>query len=218
MARPQSPRHRSGRVYRLTLVERFTREGARVRAFVRYNSRDDRGWLDDVAAESIADVDVYAGDLQNPEAVAKAVAGCDAVLHLGAIIPIPYSYRHPREYVFANIDGTINVLEASRREGVSRIVQVRPPRCTGLRRWCRSPRRIPSTHSRHTPPQRLRWTARALRLALVRDTRRRRSDACQTHVQADRSTATPRLQALCITSAHVRKRLHARRFVHAGTR
>jgi dTDP-glucose 4,6-dehydratase len=107
-----------------TLVERLVREGAGVRAFVRYNSRGDHGRLDDVAPEVLAEVDVYAGDLQNPEAVNNAVNGCDAVLHLGALIPIPYSYRHPREYVFANVDGTINVLEAARRAGVSRVVQV----------------------------------------------------------------------------------------------
>jgi dTDP-glucose 4,6-dehydratase len=107
-----------------TLVERLVREGAVVRAFVRYNSRGDRGRLDDLTAETLAEVDVYAGDLQNPEAVNNAVSGCDAVLHLGALIPIPYSYRHPREYVFANVDGTINVLEAARRAEVSRVVQV----------------------------------------------------------------------------------------------
>jgi len=107
-----------------TLVELLVREGADVRAFVRYNSRGDRGRLDDVAADLLAEVDVYAGDLQNPEAVAGAVEGRDAVLHLGALIPIPYSYRHPREYVFANVDGTVNVLEACRRFDVSRLVQV----------------------------------------------------------------------------------------------
>ena len=95
-----------------------------MRALVRYNSRGDHGRLDDVADDVLADVDVYAGDLQNPEAVANAVADRDAVLHLGALIPIPYSYRHPREYVFANVDGTINELEASRRAEVSRVVQV----------------------------------------------------------------------------------------------
>ena len=107
-----------------TLVERLVREGARVRAFVRYNSRSDHGRLDDVPVEVLSEVEVYAGDLQNPEAVANAVTGCDAVLHLGALIPIPYSYQHPREFVFANVDGTINVLEASRRAGISRLVHV----------------------------------------------------------------------------------------------
>ena len=68
-------------------------------------------------------MDVYAGDLQNPEAVDGAMVGREIVLHLGAI-PIPYSYKHPREFVYANIDGTINVLEASRSAQVARVVQV----------------------------------------------------------------------------------------------
>jgi nucleoside-diphosphate-sugar epimerase len=60
----------------------------------------------------------------NPEAVTNAVAGCDTILHLGALIPIPYSYRHAREFVDTNVTGTLNVLEASRKIGVDRIVQV----------------------------------------------------------------------------------------------
>jgi dTDP-glucose 4,6-dehydratase len=107
-----------------TLVEQLVRAGARVRAFVRYTSRGDIGRLDDLPADLLEQVEVYAGDLANPEAVQNAVAGCDAVLHLGALIPIPYSYRHPREYISANVEGTINVLEAARRTGVSRVVQV----------------------------------------------------------------------------------------------
>jgi dTDP-glucose 4,6-dehydratase len=107
-----------------TLVELLVASGANVRAFVRYNSRGDYGRLADLDREALAEVDVYTGDLQNPEAVATAVTGCDAVLHLGALIPIPYSYKHPREYVFANVDGTMNVLEAVRRANVARIVQV----------------------------------------------------------------------------------------------
>ncbi|MCZ7590360.1 MAG: GDP-mannose 4,6-dehydratase [Gaiella sp.] len=107
-----------------TLVDILVRRGASVRAFVRYNSRDDHAHIEDLDRDIRAEVDVYSGDLQNPEAVAGAVAGRDVVLHLGALIPIPYSYRHPREYVFANIDGTINVLEACRQRDVSRVVQV----------------------------------------------------------------------------------------------
>jgi NAD dependent epimerase/dehydratase len=106
------------------LVEYLVRRGARVRAFVRYNSRNDFGQLETCDPAVLEEVEVFTGDLTNPEAVAGAVEGCEAVLHLGALIPIPYSYRHPREYVAANIVGTLNVLEASRRAGVSRIVQV----------------------------------------------------------------------------------------------
>jgi NAD dependent epimerase/dehydratase len=106
------------------LVELLVRVGADVRAFIRYNSRNDFGQLERLPTEVLEAVDVYAGDLVNPEAVANAVDGRATVLHLGALIPIPYSYRHPREFVAANIEGTLNVLEAARRSSVERIVQV----------------------------------------------------------------------------------------------
>jgi NAD dependent epimerase/dehydratase len=106
------------------LVELLVGRGATVRAFVRYTSRGDRGWLEHLDPSAAGEVDVFAGDLVNPEAVASAVAGCEVVLHLGALIPIPYSYRHPREFVAANVVGTLNVLEAARRADVRRIVQI----------------------------------------------------------------------------------------------
>jgi NAD dependent epimerase/dehydratase len=106
------------------VVERLVEAGAVVRAFVRYNSRSDYGRLQALAPAVLAEVDVYPGDLTNPEAVAGAMSGCDAVLHLGALIPIPYSYRHPREFVSANVEGTLNVLEAARRLDVERVVHV----------------------------------------------------------------------------------------------
>jgi NAD dependent epimerase/dehydratase len=106
------------------LVELLVEQGADVRAFVRYNSRSDRGWLDRVGTSIIDNVDVFTGDFVNPEAASNAVAGCEIILHLGALIPIPYSYQHPREFVETNIVGTLNVLEAARRADVARIVQV----------------------------------------------------------------------------------------------
>jgi NAD dependent epimerase/dehydratase len=106
------------------LVEQLIEAGIKVRAFVRYNSRNDYGRLEDIPPTVLAEVDVYTGDLTNPEAVAAAMAGCDAVLHLGALIPIPYSYRHPREFLSTNAVGTLNVLEAARRVDVLRVVQV----------------------------------------------------------------------------------------------
>jgi len=104
------------------LAERLVREGATVRAFVRYNSRGDHGWLDLSDPETSAEIEIFRGDLANPEAVTGAIEGREVVLHLGALIPIPYSYRHPREFVTANVTGTLNVLEAARREGVIRLV------------------------------------------------------------------------------------------------
>lgn len=106
------------------LVEFLLARGAKVRGFVRYTSRGDAGWLDRLDPAVRSEVDVYAGDLTNPEAVASALDGCDTVLHLGALIPIPYSYRHPREFVAANVVGTLNMLEAARKAEVRRVVQV----------------------------------------------------------------------------------------------
>ena len=92
------------------LAEALVRAGASVRAFVRYTSRGDHGWLEAADPDVVSELEIYRGDLANPEAVSGAVAGRDVVFHLGALIPIPYSYRHPREFVTANVDGTLNVL------------------------------------------------------------------------------------------------------------
>jgi dTDP-glucose 4,6-dehydratase len=104
------------------LAETLARAGASVRAFVRYTSRGDHGWLELTEPDLTRSIEIFRGDLTNPEAVAGALEGCEAVFHLGALIPIPYSYRHPREFVTANVVGTLNVLEAARRGEPARIV------------------------------------------------------------------------------------------------
>ncbi len=104
------------------LTEALARAGAEVRAFVRYNSRGDHGWLEVADPDVSQEIEVFRGDLGNPEAVAGGMAGREVVFHLGALIPIPYSYRHPREFVTANVEGTLNVVEAARREEPARIV------------------------------------------------------------------------------------------------
>jgi NAD dependent epimerase/dehydratase len=104
------------------VCELVVRAGGTVRAFVRYNSRNDYGCLEFCDSEVLHELEIFTGDLANPEAVSGAVAGSDVVLHLGALIPIPYSYRHPREFVTANVSGTLNVLEAARRLQVARLV------------------------------------------------------------------------------------------------
>jgi dTDP-glucose 4,6-dehydratase len=104
------------------LVETLAREGARVRAFVRYNSRGDAGLLRQLPQEIRAELDVVAGDLRDPQAVDKAVAECDVVFHLGAIISIPYSYVHPYETAETNFMGTLNVLLASQTHAVERLI------------------------------------------------------------------------------------------------
>ena len=104
------------------LTEALAQAGAEVRAFVRYNSRNDYGWLEQLDPTLRDEVEIFRGDLANPEAVANAIRDRDTIFHLGALIPIPYSYQHPREFVEANVVGTLNVLEACRREPVRRLV------------------------------------------------------------------------------------------------
>ncbi len=104
------------------LVEALAGAGARVRAFVRYNSRRDWGLLSRLSAETLAKVTVIPGDLRDLPAVLEATRGVSHVFHLGALIAIPYSYQNPGEVVETNVMGTLNVLLAGREAGVRRIV------------------------------------------------------------------------------------------------
>lgn len=105
------------------LVERLARQGARVRAFVYYNSWNSVGWLDDLPKAVRTEVEAFPGDVRDAERVAQATAGCAYVFHLASLIGIPYSYAAPRAYVDTNVTGTLNVLEACRRnEGLIRLV------------------------------------------------------------------------------------------------
>ena len=100
------------------LVEMLQEEGAEVRALVRYNSRSNRGLLELVPREVLAEVEVVPGDIRDVEAVAQAVEGCELVFHLAALIAIPYSYRNPRDYFETNVLGTLNVAQACRARDV----------------------------------------------------------------------------------------------------
>lgn len=104
------------------LVERLVSEGADVRAFVRYNSRNDYGMLKLISADVFSKIEIMQGDLRDNEAVRNAVKGVDTVFHLGALIAIPYSYVNPREVIDVNIMGTLNVLMAARDFGTRRVV------------------------------------------------------------------------------------------------
>jgi dTDP-glucose 4,6-dehydratase len=104
------------------LVETLALCGARVRAFVRYNSRGDPGLLSLLPAPVLEEVEICAGDLRDLPAVEEAVRGVSHVFHLGALIAIPYSYEHPAEVVETNVIGTLNVLLAARQAGSERIV------------------------------------------------------------------------------------------------
>jgi dTDP-glucose 4,6-dehydratase len=102
------------------LVERLASEGAKVRALVHYNGRGDRGWLAQSPIER--ELDVVVGDVSDSESVLSAMEGVDVVFHLAALIAIPYSYAAPRSYARTNVEGTLNILQAARQVGVSRVV------------------------------------------------------------------------------------------------
>ncbi len=104
------------------LVERLVELGAKVRALVRYNSRNDWGLLELLTTPVKEHLEVVAGDITDPFGVARAMAGCEVVFHLAALIAIPYSYIAPSQFVAVNCGGTLNLLEAARQQGVARFV------------------------------------------------------------------------------------------------
>jgi len=104
------------------LTEVLVRAGHDVRAFVLYNSFNSWGWLDQCAEDVKGKFEVFAGDIRDPNGVRMAMKGCDIVLHLAALIAIPYSYHSPDTYVDTNIKGTLNVLQAARELGVCRVI------------------------------------------------------------------------------------------------
>ena len=106
------------------LVERLLADGHEVRALVRYSSTSSIGFLGEARAAHPDALTIEAGAVEDPGCVQRLVAGCDGVLHLAALIGIPYSYIAPRHYVQTNIVGTINVLDAVRNHGVGRLVHV----------------------------------------------------------------------------------------------
>jgi NAD dependent epimerase/dehydratase len=104
------------------LVEALVKKGAKVRALVHYNSRNDWGMLEDVPASTLAGVEIITGDLKDSDCVREAVVDQQVVFHLGALIGIPYSYVNPRDVVDTNVTGTLNVLTAALDAGVEKMV------------------------------------------------------------------------------------------------
>jgi len=117
------------------LVEHLVRGGYDVRAFVLYNSFNSWGWLDHAAPEIRESLDVFAGDIRDPHGVRQAMKGCDIVLHLAALIAIPYSYHSPDTYVDTNVKGTLNIVQAARELGVSKVVHTSTSEVYGTARF-----------------------------------------------------------------------------------
>jgi dTDP-glucose 4,6-dehydratase len=117
------------------LVEALVRGGTQVRAFVLYNSFNSWGWLDRCDPKVRGQFEIFAGDVRDPHGVRTAMAGCDAVLHLAALIAIPYSYHSPDTYVDTNVKGTLNVVQAARELGVRRVVHTSTSEVYGTARF-----------------------------------------------------------------------------------
>ena len=103
-------------------VEKLLESKCQVKAFVFYNSFNNWGWLDSLSQEQLDQVEIFTGDIRDPHGVRDAMKGCDIIMHLAALIAIPFSYHSPDSYVDTNIKGTLNVLNACRDLGVEKII------------------------------------------------------------------------------------------------
>lgn len=104
------------------LTQELVRLGCKVKAFVFYNSFNSWGWLDSIEKNELSKIEVFSGDVRDPNGVRRAMQGCDAVFHLAALIGIPFSYHSPDSYVDTNIKGTLNILQAAKDLEVKRVL------------------------------------------------------------------------------------------------
>ncbi len=117
------------------LTETMIQQGYDVRAFVMYNSFNSWGWLDHAPDDIKSALDVFAGDIRDPHGIKTAMQGCDAVLHLAALIGIPYSYHSPDTYIDTNIKGTLNIVQAARELGLSKVIHTSTSEVYGTARY-----------------------------------------------------------------------------------
>ncbi|GED67581.1 NAD-dependent dehydratase [Brevibacillus reuszeri] len=117
------------------LTEELVKSGSNVKAFVCYNSFNSWGWLDTVPNEIVNELEVFTGDIRDPHGVKKAMQDCDIVLHLAALIAIPFSYHSPDTYVDTNIKGTLNILQAARELNVEKVVHTSTSEVYGTARF-----------------------------------------------------------------------------------
>lgn len=117
------------------LTEHLVRQGVDVCAFVCYNSFNSWGWLDASSEDIRSSLNVFVGDVRDPNGVRAAMRGCSVVLHLAALIAIPYSYHSPDTYVDTNVKGTLNIVQAARDLGVERVVHTSTSEVYGTARF-----------------------------------------------------------------------------------
>jgi len=104
------------------LIEGLIEEGAIIRAFVYYNSFNSWGWLDTLPEEVLKKIEIFTGDIRDPNGVRTAMAGIDVVFHLAALIAIPFSYHSPDSYIDTNVKGTLNIVQAAKDLNVERVL------------------------------------------------------------------------------------------------
>jgi NAD dependent epimerase/dehydratase len=104
------------------LVEGLIAEGATIKAFVYYNSFNSWGWLDTLSSDKLKQIEIFAGDIRDPNGVRTAMKGIDIVFHLAALIAIPFSYHSPDSYIDTNVKGTLNIVQAAKDLGVERVL------------------------------------------------------------------------------------------------
>lgn len=104
------------------LVERLLEEGCSVKAFCYYNSFNSWGWLDSLPREKLSQIEIFTGDIRDPNGVRMAMKGVDMVFHLAALIAIPFSYYSPDSYIDTNVKGTLNIVQAAKDFGTERVL------------------------------------------------------------------------------------------------
>jgi dTDP-glucose 4,6-dehydratase len=117
------------------LTEELIKRGHDIRAFVLYNSFNSWGWLDQCSPDIKSSLDVFASDIRDPHGVREAMKGCNTVLHLAALIAIPYSFHSPDTYIDTNIKGTLNIVQAARELGVQKVIHTSTSEVYGTARF-----------------------------------------------------------------------------------
>ncbi len=129
------------------LTELLVTQTSRVRVLVHYNSLDRLGWIDHLPPQIKDSIEIFKGDIRDPNGVREAMKGCQTVFHLAALIGIPYSYHSPDTYVDTNVKGTLNVLQAARQLGVERVIHTSTSEVYGTARF------VPITEEHPVNPQ-----------------------------------------------------------------
>ncbi|MFT7155100.1 MAG: NAD dependent epimerase/dehydratase [Parvicella sp.] len=129
------------------LTEELVNQGYKVKAFCFYNSFNSWGWLDSLSKEVMEQVEIFTGDIRDPNGVRQAVRGVDIIYHLAALIAIPFSYHSPDSYIDTNVKGTLNVLQAAKDFGVKRVLVTSTSEVYGTAQF------VPITESHPRQPQ-----------------------------------------------------------------